>query len=127
MLTREQILAADDVASEVVAVPEWGGEVRVKVMTGAERDAFESLVTAKAKLGQLADNMRATVVAASVVDETGTPLFTERDIEALGRKSWTALERVADVAARLNRLTDADVEEIRKNSGPSPDAGSISG
>lgn len=126
MLTREAILGAADGRFQDVEVPEWGGVVRVKVMTGAERDAFESLVIARSKLGQLTENMRATVVAATVVDEKGAQIFTEADIEALGRKSWVALERVADVAARLNRLTDGDVEEIRKNSGPSPDGSFIS-
>lgn len=126
MLNRDQILGANDAQVKDVPVPEWGGSVRVKVLSGAERDAFEGLISAKAKLGQLSDNMRATIVAACVVDDAGRPLFTEADIEALGRKNWKALDRVADAASELNKLTDSDVEEIRKNSAPSPDGPSTS-
>lgn len=42
VLTREAILSADDLPAETVDVPEWGGKVRIRTMTGSERDAFES-------------------------------------------------------------------------------------
>ena len=41
VLTREQILKADDMTTERVPVPEWGGEVLVKSLTGRQRDEFE--------------------------------------------------------------------------------------
>ena len=41
LLSKEAILAAQDVVTELVEVPEWGGSVRVRGLTGAERDAFE--------------------------------------------------------------------------------------
>ena len=37
MLTRKQILECADIPTEIVKVPEWGGEVLVKGLTGAER------------------------------------------------------------------------------------------
>ena len=37
-LTAEAITAAQDPAHEDVHVPEWGGWVRVKALSGAERD-----------------------------------------------------------------------------------------
>ena len=36
LLSKEQILKSDDLKSEIVAVPEWGGDVKVRVMTGTE-------------------------------------------------------------------------------------------
>ena len=41
ILSREDIAQADDIVIEAVDVPEWGGTVLVKGMTGAERDRFE--------------------------------------------------------------------------------------
>ncbi len=41
MLSRDQILGASDLPTETVDVPEWGGQVIVRSMTGAERDRFE--------------------------------------------------------------------------------------
>ena len=41
-LNREAILAAEDLPRELVEVPEWGGAVYVRALTGAERDQFEA-------------------------------------------------------------------------------------
>ena len=40
-LTKDQILAADDLGLLEVKVKEWGGSVHLRVMTVAERDAHE--------------------------------------------------------------------------------------
>src|SRR5262245_31934728 len=108
LLTREKILTAPDLHTERVAVPEWGGDVLVKTMTGTERDAWET---------QLLDedgkkNVRARMVAAVCVDETGALMFVPSDIEALGRKSTKALTRVFRAAARLNGLTVEEEKEL---------------
>lgn len=117
LLTREQILSADDLAPTVVAVPEWGGEVRVRGLTGAERDAFEAaLFMEDGKRRRLnLVNVRAKLVAMACIDEKGGRLFTEADAEALGQKSGLALTRVADCVQKLSGLTDEDVQELVGN------------
>lgn len=117
MLTRDQILAIKDIVKEEVEVPEWGGSVFVRTMTGTERDALEnSVVIQKGKKRTTnMENFRAKVVAHSVCDEKGDLLFTEADIEALSQKSSSALQRLFDVAARLSGLTAEDAEELTKN------------
>ena len=45
LLTREAILARDDEQSETVEVPEWDGSVRVRGLTGRERDLWEHSLT----------------------------------------------------------------------------------
>jgi len=42
LLSKTAILAANDLKSEDIEVPEWGGAVRVRSFTGRERDAFEA-------------------------------------------------------------------------------------
>jgi hypothetical protein len=42
LLSRDDILNADDLTIETIAVPEWGGEVNVKTLTGAEKDKWET-------------------------------------------------------------------------------------
>jgi hypothetical protein len=44
VLTKEQILSADDIKTETVLVPEWGGDVIVRGLSGVERDAYEMAV-----------------------------------------------------------------------------------
>lgn len=114
LLSREQILGADDVGTEDVEVPEWGGSVRVRGLSGAERDAYEaSLVRTRGKNQEVnLQNVRAKLVAWSVIDENGERLFAQSDVKALGEKSASALDRVWEVARKLSRLSDEDVEEL---------------
>jgi enoyl reductase-like protein len=116
-LSRDEILGADDHKYEDVDVPEWGGAVRVRSMTASVRDRIEEsfLDKKRGSMGAL-DNMRAKVVAASVVDEHGKLLFTEADVKALGRKSSAPVNRVFSAAQRVSRMSDKDVEETVKNS-----------
>lgn len=117
-LTRDQILNHDDLQRELVQVPEWGGEVYVRTMTGSERDAYEMRMVADRDKGGITGihDIRATLAALTVCDEHGGPIFSLSDIEAPGRKSCAALDRVCEVAQRLNRLTAADIAELKKSS-----------
>lgn len=130
LLNRDAILAVEDLVYEEVAVPEWGGTVRVRGMTGDERDAFEvGLALAReASSAQLTDaHIRARLVALTVVDESGARLFSEADIPLLGRKSAAPLDRLYEAAQRLSRLRAADIEELRGNSDAGRSGDSTSG
>lgn len=124
LLSREAILGAEDLPSEQVTVPEWGGDVRVRSLTGTERDAFEQTCYT----GRGADrkenfsNLRARLVALAVVDDEGKRVFADNDVLALGRKSAAALDRVFSVAQRLNGLSPSDVRDLAGNSEPGPSA-----
>lgn len=113
MLNRDDILNVDDLARETVPVPEWGGEVMVQAMTGAERDLFESIVYYDGVRDF--DNLRAKVCAMSLVDENGKKLFSLKDVEALGQKNSTALDRVFTVAKRLSGIGKQEIEDLKKN------------
>lgn len=128
LLTRDQILQADDLRSEDVPVPEWGGVVRVRGLTGTQRDAFESdvVVMNGRDVQRNTRNIRARLVALTVVDEEGKRLFTHQDVEALGNKSARALDRVFSAASSLSGLSDADVEELAENFADGQSDGSIS-
>lgn len=127
MLTKEQILAADDLKRERVEVPEWGGHLFVGTITGAARDEFETVIFEPNKSPrERLRNIRARLVALTAVDEEGNLLFSQEDVEALGKKSAGVLDRVFSVAQRLNGLSKEDAENLAKNSGPSPRGDSTS-
>lgn len=119
LLNREAILNAQDLPTEVVPVPEWGGDVLVRGLNGTDRDKFE-MGSVEMKDGKVVDfkrdNVRARLVGLCIVDEQGNRVFSDADIEALGRKSGTALDRVFDVAQRLSGIGKKAQEEARKNS-----------
>ena len=86
-LTKEAILEAKDIELKEVEVPEWGGTVLLKPMTGKERDAFETSLQNQ-KAGTIdTDNLRAKLASKCIVDEKGKRLFNDTEIEALGTKS----------------------------------------
>jgi hypothetical protein len=115
-LTKEQILGAQDTPTEVVDVPEWGGKIIVRTLNGTERDQLEQSIMVGDNEKNLV-GIRAKYAALSIIDEQGNRLFTFEDIEALGKKSAKALDRVFDACQRLSGLTTKDVEELAGNSG----------
>lgn len=129
ILSRDEILTANDRKTEIVPVPEWGGEVIVRSMSGFERDAFEASV-AQSKNGKQTTNLsniRARLVAKCVVDEQNRPLFvTKDDVLALGEMSAAALDRVFAVCQELNGMTKKDVEDLVEDFGDDPSDDSIS-
>lgn len=126
ILTKDEILQADDIRKEKVSVPEWGGDVWVKTMSGAERDQMEaSIVGVKGERNMV--NLRAKIGALSIVDEKGDRLFSFEDVLELTKKSARALDRVFSVAQRMSGFTPQDVEELSKNSSPGQSEGSTSG
>lgn len=126
VLSRESILSAEDLVTEEVEVPEWGGTVLVRTLTAKERDAFEeSMVETRGKGRNKTrelriNNVRAALVVRVIVDAQGQRLFRDTDAELLGNKSGKALDRVWDVASRLAGMTDDDVEELLGNSESDP-------
>jgi len=72
-------------------------------------------------------NMTARLCAICIVDEKGKRVFSDFDAESLGRKSAKALDRIFDVAQRLNGLGADDIKEMAKNSGRAIAADSTSG
>ncbi|MGC4031481.1 MAG: phage tail assembly chaperone [Tepidisphaeraceae bacterium] len=121
MLNAESILASADLPTESVEVPEWNGTVYVRTMSGTDRDAFEaSMIDTKkpAENGKPAGNLkniRARLCVLTVCDQNGNRLFTDDQADALGAKSSKALDRVFEVAQRLNGLGAKDVEALQGN------------
>lgn len=117
LLSKDQILASKDLNYEEVSVPEWGGTVKIKTMTGSERDDFEaSVYETKGKDASINfKNFRSKLVAKTLVDESGVRLFKDTEVDLLGQKSSKALDRVFSVAQKLNGIGQKEVEELTKN------------
>lgn len=123
-LTKDAILGAKDLPTLTVAVPEWGGDVIIRTLSGAERDAFEASMVAAGERRLV--NIRARLVAACLVDDAGQPLFSERDVESLGRKSGAALDRLFDECKAHNRMLGDSVRHAEKNSASGSSSASTS-
>lgn len=120
LLSKNQIVAANDRPHEDVEVPEWGGNVRLRVLSGSQREAIEC------KLHQCRSDNTATAVAAwrglknftlscAMVDEAGSQLFSEREVAVFGDKNGSVIERLYEFVLRQNAFTKAEADELRGN------------
>jgi hypothetical protein len=129
-LTRETILSALDRKYEDVPVPEWGpgAMVRVQSLSAQERDNWEESNRTKpdseGRMDTIFENMRARLVALTVVNGEGNPLFSKGDVAEIGKKNAAPIDRIFEVACRLSGIGRNDVKEMVKNSGAGQGAGS---
>lgn len=120
LLTRDQILNADDLQTKDVYVPQWKGTVRIRTMTAGERDLFEQMMFSGQNKDERRDNVRATMLALTVVDDNGNRLFTEDHVKRLKGKSAAAVDKIFSGVQKLNAVSDEDVEDMVKNSEGTP-------
>ena len=116
-LSRDQILTAEDGKVVTVPVPEWGGEVCVRMLPAAERSRFEAgcIKTRKGEtVPDLAD-VDARFAALVICDESGRRLFSDDDGRALGRTSAKAIARVVEAGKALNGMTAESLKEAEGN------------
>lgn len=116
-LTKKDIQDVEDRKTQMVDVPEWGGKVFVKTLSGSERDKIESRIYQESKDKGAASDIRAMLVVAAAVDGAGKKLFDESDIKWLSEKSAIALDRVADVARVLAGMMIDSIDDAEKNLG----------
>ena len=112
MLTRDQILALSDVVIQKVVMPEWGGEVFIRTMTGEDFLLLESMRPGKD--GEDKDSLEKTIVLCTC-NELGERLFTEADIPTLKKKSFASLQRLAAAILAHNSLTTEGLDDAEKN------------
>jgi len=128
---KDYLTQTDDTVYEEVTIPEWGNrKVWVRSLTNKEKSAYEesilrtkrTLVKGKTKESKETNILvvRAKLVCFATCKGDGdkTPEFNASDYELLLTKNAAAVERIFDVASRLCRLTNDDVDDLVGNSEP---------
>jgi hypothetical protein len=110
---REKILARRP-AIEPVPVPEWDATVYVHAMSAAERYAWAEANDIRKAEGHSPLRNVTVMVIACVRDESGNPIFRDEDAEALEKGDGVVLERVGQIAARLNGMSKEQEEATEK-------------
>ena len=105
-LSKAEILAADDLPTEDVDVPEWGGKVKIQGLTKAKQQSVRELcMDAEGYL----DTTKLEI--AMFLNCVSDPEFEESDIDALKGKSAKAFDRVAKASMRLTGTSEGVAEE----------------
>ncbi len=119
-LTREEILASRKDRKPVrLEVPEWGGEVYVKVMSAADQAALSENVEAS--------EFPIRVIIHCLVDEQGERILTDEDAPELAKDDFPIIMRVFAFVAKLNGLSTKELEDAMANFAPPQDEFSYSG
>lgn len=120
-LDRKSILAADDVRKEKVAVPEWKGDVFLRVLTGTDRDRFE-----ESYADQKMKAFRIRFLLLALCDEDGERLFNDDEADILGKKSSVVINRLFEAGWKLNAFTQEAVDALGEDSETAQSGGSTS-
>lgn len=119
LTTKDDILGLDDLGFIEVHVKTWDRNVRIRMITAAERDNYQEQVITnpgREDQGLRIKGSTALIVALCLVDENNKRLFTSTDdIKRLGRKSSAALEEIAEAALEFNAMKDDSVDELEEN------------
>ena len=100
---------------EVVTVPEWAGAVRLRALSGTERDAVMTSLPENAPGKVDMRQYRARLVAACAVDDADAPLLTVDEALGLDETQASALLRLFNAATRINGLRPEDAEAAKGN------------
>jgi len=115
LLTKSDILKADDLKKEKIEVKEWGGHVFIRSMTSTERDAIEQSLYSGEGEKVNTKGLRARLLSLTIVDDKNKRLFDEKDMRELGKKNAQVLSKLFEVAQKLSGMTAEDKEALAKN------------
>ena len=117
-LSKDDIFKADDLPTKDMDIPEWGGMLTIRTLTGAERDEWESAFVNQDKINMR--GLKARLIQLTVMNGDGQQMFTKADLQKLNSKSASVIDRIFAVSQRLSGLTKEDAEELVENSGTAP-------
>jgi hypothetical protein len=120
-LSKSSIIAVEDFRLEKVHVPEWKGDVYLRVISGTDRDHFE-----ESYADQKMRAFRIRFLLITLCDEGGERLFEDKDIDLLGKKSSVVINRLFEEAWKLNAFTQEAVDALGEDSADAPSGDSTS-
>jgi len=115
-LSKDAIFAVNDSDAHEVDVPEWGGSILLRTMTGKQRNDYEHWATTQSK-AKVPDyrGIRERLIICCAVTEDGKPLFTEGDLSKLAEKNSEVIDRLHTKCRVICGMDEDAVEDAVKN------------
>lgn len=111
----DRILSVDDQKTETLYIPEWDLTIGIRSLTGKDRAKLSQMVTFNVDGHMDNDATSAdTVIIAAFDPETGNPIFTSSEKEALLLKHTGALELIAENVNRLSGISSATANKVKQ-------------
>lgn len=116
---RERVLALQtDRKPSPLTFEGWGPDIYVKVLSSDDQLRLSEAVEGR--------EMPLQIVLACLVDVDGERIFTDEDRDALGAFPFPEIMTVFGEVAKLNGLSNAELEEAVAVFAPAPDAQRVS-
>jgi len=133
MLTRDKVLAFDDITRKVITIPDsipvWGGEsLTIKQLTRGQQDNYNVRRFGKLEMKQDQKKKQqdisgvsmwghdAWLVVCGAINEDGSPMFKQEDIAKLNDKSGEAIGWIAkEIVIFSGMQDDTPAEDEVKN------------
>ncbi len=110
LLTRDQLLTFRP-PNSTIEVPELGGSVLVRSLSGREVDQIVRLESS----GTESVSVQAKIVRLAVCDTEGKPIFADEDEEKIAALPFAAIARIAKAISEASGLTKQAVDNAEKN------------
>lgn len=114
LLKFDEVIAKQDLETKDIFIPEWGGSVRVRPWTVAERNEFRRRATS----AEDKDDVGAWLVSLLAVDENGKQWCPPDRIKELQQKHANAVQRIESGIMDLNKFDEKKFDDAAKNSQP---------
>lgn len=117
ILTKYEILAAQDRPLVAMDVPEWGGTIFLKALSISRAMALRSKYMGLDGVPKPETGLSFVLdsIAACIVDESGQPLFSSDELEILGEKNPNVVNKVFQKIEEINGGGENSVEQAEKN------------
>jgi len=111
MLSKDDIFKAKDFEIKEIEVPEWGGSIFIKSMSGYARAKLVADVQNKIDL----DKLQLRVLINCICDSEGKLLFSEADLQKLGTKNPEVLSMLEKECCKISGIGTEAEGTIEKN------------
>ena len=108
------ILTKDDFRYEVINVPEWGGDLRLKSLSGMERS---QIIRMTQKQKDTADGVFEKCIIFAAVDNDGRKIFEDNEatLKVLQTKDAGVTQKIGQKVLEISGLTKDALENAEKN------------
>jgi hypothetical protein len=110
-LTLDAIKEADDIKNQTVVIPEWGGDILIKSMSGRLRSNLEQKIASNAPHGDI----KMLILLNCCINEDGSRMFKDSDKSWLTEKAAAPLETLFVAICKMSGIGVDAVEEAEGN------------
>jgi hypothetical protein len=115
ILSKEDVMRADDNSYSEIFIKEWDGYVRVHVISAKDRLEFEGEYTKKdGAINFEHKKAPLDLLSSALRTDNGAPMFDKNDLNILGEKNGRIINMLFQEALKINWMTREAEAQVKK-------------